>query len=96
MSVFFVPKLKRQLMNVDTATTLDMECRAQAILQEIVDPNNPSITTSHNAWMKRELIKLLHKEMQFAKKEQDSAKKQARERKKSVIVNGATDTRTTS
>lgn len=82
-------------MNVDIPSTL--ENRAQAILEEIVDPNYPSITTSHNAWMKRELIKLLHKEMQVAKKEQDSAKKQTRERKKSnVIVNGTTDTRTTS
>lgn len=80
-------------MNVDTANTL--EARAQAILEEIVDPNYPSITTSHNAWMKRELIKLLHKEMQLAKKEQDFAKKQTRERKKSnAIVNGAPDTRT--
>ena len=60
-----------------------MDARAQSILEEIVNPQDTLISSSHNNWIKRELIKLLHKEMELASNEQIFQKRMERERKKS-------------
>lgn len=67
-----------------------MDSRAESILQEIVHPQEPPLSMTHTTWMKRELIKLLHKELDVAKRE-ELLKHQERGRKKSnpLIKNDA-------
>ena len=64
-----------------------MEAQAQKLYDEIVNPNdNETLSSSHNLWMKRELIKLLHKQMDIAQKEQ-SFKQELQRKKSKPLVN---------
>lgn len=70
-----------------------MDARVQSILEEILAPQDTLISSSHNNWIQRELIKLLHKEMELASNEQVFQKRMERERKKSKpIVNNHAST----
>tara|TARA_B100000787_G_scaffold169805_1_gene162326 strand:- start:2305 stop:2541 length:237 start_codon:yes stop_codon:yes gene_type:complete len=69
-----------------------MDARVQSILDEIINPEDTEITASHNKWMQRELVKLLHKEMDVARNEQNLSNRMDRERKKSkLVINHASD-----
>tara|TARA_B100000787_G_C16178055_1_gene290160 strand:- start:383 stop:613 length:231 start_codon:yes stop_codon:yes gene_type:complete len=64
-----------------------METQAQKLYDEIVSPNDDeTLSSSHNLWMKRELIKLLHKQLLIAQKE-ESFKKELQRKKSKPLVN---------
>ena len=56
--------------------------QVQTLFSEIVTPT--AVTESHNQWIKRELVKLLHKEVDLAKREQ-SFKQQEKKKSQAKI-----------
>ena len=64
-----------------------MDTQVQKLYDEIVNPDDKeTLSSSHNLWIKRELIKLLHKQLDITQKEQ-SLKQELQRKKSKPLVN---------
>ena len=64
-----------------------MDARVESVLNDILDPNSSLQSNSHTQWVKRELIKLFHMELELEKRESELKKKDQQRKKSRVYTN---------